>query len=139
MKKKLIFSIADAKYPVSASVQHEIMGRVCKDNGFDIGFYGAEDPELQHLNPWLNLKMRNLDKKYGGFCFFSLYQLMHDDDILFKLRAVLRSNLVIAFAVEKMLFTSEESLLKNWLFLSSQFQALRNRDFDFRHKKQHQV
>ena len=64
---------------------------------------------------------------------------MHDDDILFKLRAVLRSNLVIAFAVEKMFFTSEESLLKNWLFLSSQFQALRNRDFDFRHKKQHQV
>ena len=67
---RLLFSMLDSTYPAPGRIQHSAIKTFAESKGYEIGFYGAEDPEFRVDSPYLFAKLKSLVRKYNGIIFY---------------------------------------------------------------------
>jgi len=107
MKDRLLYSMIDSRFHVSARIQHRLISEFAVEMDFNIAFYGAEDPEFNDSSPYLAEKLPRLVSKYHGIIFFSLYQLTAEESIK-TIRLILDAGLKVLFACQR-IFISDHN------------------------------
>jgi len=105
MTNRLLYSMIDSNFPVSARIQHKIIAEFGSEIGCKVGFYGAEDPEFCVESPYLIAKLPTLLSTYDGIVFFSVFQLA-PEDTLNTVRFILDKELEVCFACQRIRISS---------------------------------
>jgi len=121
----LVYSMIDCTYPVPGPLQHSIIRTFALENGFSVGFYGAEDPEFREDSPYLRGKIARLHSKYQGVIFFSVFQLRGDVEKL--VRTLLGHDLIVMFAVQRLFFPNTSHFKSDLILFKAALTSVLNR------------
>lgn len=123
---RLLFSMLDSTYSAPGRIQHSAIKSFAEARGYEIGFYGAEDPEFREDSPYLFAKLKSLAPKYDGIVFYSALQLR--GNCIATIRSILMEEMTVLFAAQQLELSSVKDLeTTKPLFLAAAFSQV-NRD-----------